>query len=461
MRAIASCSACVTQAPYLCLTATCVATYAQRNALLGGSQVAASPSPLARFALASTESRFSGSLANWTRRSSGQDCAPFCHASPSATTWSMSTSLAPPRTKATGCAVYGSSSRPDRTTQSPAYALWVRSRRRTRSRVSQPPTLDHPSPNRSRSYPVRGARPLTGRVSSASSAREGGGATVTVPPPSPACAHAKPAPSARTRMVRTARSTAEHSRNGPGQRSDQGRLTRCVYRYTRPRMAERVTLQTIADAVGVGKMTVSNAYSRPRHVSAELRQRIFKVAEELGYGGPDAAGRALARRRTGLVGVLLTSSPDEAFENLVALGFVSAIARALTPRALSLALLSGEQRDDLVPATDIAMDGLIVYSCLADDEASRTLMRRGLPMVLVDQPPRPGISSVNIEDEKGAALAAQHVVELGHREVGIVVPWLDAPDGVTGFDPGRLQPGKLRSRLEGWCGTLARAGVAY
>jgi len=208
-------------------------------------------------------------------------------------------------------------------------------------------------------------------------------------------------------------------------------------------------------------MTVSNAYSRPNHVSAELRERIFQVAEELGYAGPDAAGRALARRRTGLVGVLLTSSPDEAFENLVALGFVSAIARALTPRALSLALLSGEEQGDVVPATDIAMDGLIVYSCLAEDEASRTLMRRGLPMVLVDQPARDGISSVNIEDEQGAAQSARHVVELGHREVGIVVPWLDARRGVAGFDPGRLGPGKLRSRLEGWCGTLARAGVSY
>ncbi|HWM11992.1 MAG TPA: LacI family DNA-binding transcriptional regulator, partial [Solirubrobacteraceae bacterium] len=152
-------------------------------------------------------------------------------------------------------------------------------------------------------------------------------------------------------------------------------------------MAERVTMQTIADAVGVGKMSVSNAYSRPRHVSAALRERIFAVADELGYAGPDASGRALARRRTGLVGVLLTSSPDEAFENLVALGFVSAVARALTPRSLSLALLSGHEQDDLVPALDIAMDGLVVYSCLSDDdETRRTLMKRRLPMVLVDQP---------------------------------------------------------------------------
>jgi hypothetical protein len=63
-------------------------------------------------------------------------------------------------------------------------------------------------------------------------------------------------------------------------------------------------------------------------LSAELRERILQVADELGYAGPDAAGRALARRRTGLVGVLLTSAPDEAFENLVALRLVSAIARA-------------------------------------------------------------------------------------------------------------------------------------
>ena len=226
-------------------------------------------------------------------------------------------------------------------------------------------------------------------------------------------------------------------------------------------MPGRATLQTIADEVGVGKMTVSNAYSRPRHVSPELRERIFQVAEELGYSGPDAAGRALARQRTGLVGVLLTSSPDEAFENLVALGFVSAIARALTPRSLSLALLSGHEQAGLVPATDIAMDGLVVYSCLSDDETSRTLMKRRLPMVLVDQPARPGISSVNIEDEAGAAEAARHVVELGHREVAIVVPWVDAPQGVAGFATDGAPEGKLRARLRGWCRPLEDARVPH
>jgi DNA-binding LacI/PurR family transcriptional regulator len=221
----------------------------------------------------------------------------------------------------------------------------------------------------------------------------------------------------------------------------------------------RVTLQTIADEVGVGKMTVSNAYSRPRHVSPALRERIFRVADELGYAGPDAAGRALARRRTGLIGVLLTSAPEEAFDNLVALGFVSAIARALTPRALSLALLSPRSGDDLVPASDVPMDGLVVYACMSGDAAYRTLIKRRLPMVFVDQPARAGISAVNIDDEGGAEQAARHVVELGHRDVAIVVPWLDAPHGSTAVDPDALPAGKLAARLRGWCRALRAAGI--
>ncbi len=66
-------------------------------------------------------------------------------------------------------AVYGSRRIPLWIRQSsPAtYVFRVRSRARIRSRVSHPATLAHPSPNWSRLYPVFGARPLTGRASSA------------------------------------------------------------------------------------------------------------------------------------------------------------------------------------------------------------------------------------------------------------------------------------------------------
>ena len=54
----------------------------------------------------------------------------------------------------------------------------------------------------------------------------------------------------------------------------------------------RVTLQTIADLLGVSRMTVSNAFSHPDQLSSELRARILAAADELGYVGPDPVGRA-------------------------------------------------------------------------------------------------------------------------------------------------------------------------
>ena len=57
----------------------------------------------------------------------------------------------------------------------------------------------------------------------------------------------------------------------------------------------RVTLATVAEALGVSTMTVSDAYNRPEKLSAELRERILAKAEELGYAGPDALARSLRR----------------------------------------------------------------------------------------------------------------------------------------------------------------------
>ena len=58
-------------------------------------------------------------------------------------------------------------------------------------------------------------------------------------------------------------------------------------------MAGRITLQTLADALGVSRTTVSNAYNRPDQLAPELRAAILEKAAELGYAGPDPAARRL------------------------------------------------------------------------------------------------------------------------------------------------------------------------
>lgn len=214
-------------------------------------------------------------------------------------------------------------------------------------------------------------------------------------------------------------------------------------------MAARVTLQTIADRLGVSRMTVSNAFSRPDQLSADLRQRILDAADTLGYVGPDPAARALARGSTGAVGVLFTDELHYAFSDDVATTFLGAVTEELAPTGLALTMFTSVGTDDVVPARDVAVDGALVYACLPDSPALDWLRRRRIPLVLVDQPPGRGVPSVNIDDRGGARAGARHLLELGHRHIAIVSPEPTVQ--------ARAHP--VRQRMLGWLDELDAAGV--
>ncbi|MBB2948033.1 DNA-binding LacI/PurR family transcriptional regulator [Actinoplanes lutulentus] len=221
----------------------------------------------------------------------------------------------------------------------------------------------------------------------------------------------------------------------------------------------RVTLQTIADRVGVSRMTVSNAFSRPDQLSPALRERVLAAAQELGYAGPDPTARALAKGTTGAVGILLTDSLRYAFTDLVAGGFLAAIAEELAPTGLAITLLTSSGSGDVVPARDVAIDGAVVYSCDPTSPAVSWLRRRHLPMVFVDQDQVDDVSSVNIADREGARAAAQHLVDLGHRRFAIA---MNGENGRHGFiaDPSTLVEGHAsRQRRLGWFDVLEPAGL--
>jgi len=224
-------------------------------------------------------------------------------------------------------------------------------------------------------------------------------------------------------------------------------------------VAPRVTLQTIADQVGVSRMTVSNAFSRPDQLSPAMRKRILDAATELGYVGPDPAARALARGTAGAVGVLLTDSLRYAFSDEISTAFLGAIADELGPTGLALTLLTTPDRQDVIPARDVPLDGAFVYSCDPDSPGTAWLRRRRLPLVLVDQLPDGESPSVNVDDRAGARAAAQHLVDLGHRRVGILNSTTVGPAGLLA-DPRGARTGYVPGlRLLGWLDALDAAGI--
>ncbi len=223
----------------------------------------------------------------------------------------------------------------------------------------------------------------------------------------------------------------------------------------------RTTLQTIADEVGVSRMTVSNAFSRPDQLSADLRATILAAADRLGYAGPDPSGRALARGRTDVIGMVLTDSPRDAFTDDVAVGFVGSVAATLGDAGYSLVLLHSSPRPGSSAARDVAMDGAIVYSCSPRAEEIGALTERRLPVVTVETDAATATSAVaiSIDNAGGAAAAARHLVDLGHRDIALVVTSADATGDVPSDAMSSHASATIRGRLDGWRTGLDGVGI--
>ena len=200
-----------------------------------------------------------------------------------------------------------------------------------------------------------------------------------------------------------------------------------------------MTLKTIADTVGVSRTTVSNAYNRPDQLAPELRDRILGTARRLGYAGPDPAARRLRSGRRDTVGLLLTAGLSYAFTDPAAVLLLQGVARATEEAGLAMLVLP--ERGNGVQ--DAVVDAFCLYAMAADHPNVAAARERGVPLVVVDEPRLPGHAYVGIEDRLGARLAAEHLLELGHRRFVVV----------TGRAGGE--------RIEGYRAALAAAGADW
>jgi DNA-binding LacI/PurR family transcriptional regulator len=237
-----------------------------------------------------------------------------------------------------------------------------------------------------------------------------------------------------------------------------------------------VTLQTIADRLGVSRTTVSNAYGRPDQLNPALRRKILDAAAELGYCGPNPAARSLRRGKSDALGLMFTESLSYAVTDPVAVLFLRGIAEATDPAGTALLLLPflPGRSGAADPVRAAVVDGFIVYAVAEDDARLAAVLARRLPTVLVDQVPAAaggdavpgaaGAARVAIDDRAAGRLAADHLLALGHRRLGVVTFPL-ADDGFAGFaDPARQAAatyGLSRARLGGYADAVRAAGLPW
>jgi len=192
-----------------------------------------------------------------------------------------------------------------------------------------------------------------------------------------------------------------------------------------------MTVKTLAAAVGVSPATISNAYNRPDQLSAELRERILATAKELGYPGPDAAGRTLRMGRAEAVGVLLSERLSYAFSDPFAVEFLTGLSEVVEEHGISIVLMplsaptngSPPNADgrDLTAVRNANIDALAILSLPTDHPAAMVARARGIRLVTTDISGDPESSWVAIDDFAAGAMVGEHLAGLGHRDVAVLV----------------------------------------
>ena len=221
--------------------------------------------------------------------------------------------------------------------------------------------------------------------------------------------------------------------------------------------SDRPTLDTVAQAAGVSRMTVSNAYNRPDQLSASTREHVLQVAARLGYAGPDPAGRSLRRRRVDTIGVLLTERLPTAFTDPGLVSLMRGLSTELGAAGQAALLVPAEADRDGSLVRNALVDGFVVCSMGPTDPAVTSVVARRLPMVTVGTPHLRGVPWVGTDNTAAGALAGTHLAELGHRRLGIVaLPGREetSPDDVA--VPVRWGS---RDRVAGFTAAVVAAGV--
>ncbi|MEW5992199.1 MAG: LacI family DNA-binding transcriptional regulator [Chloroflexota bacterium] len=216
--------------------------------------------------------------------------------------------------------------------------------------------------------------------------------------------------------------------------------------------ARRSTIADVARAAGVSKAAVSFAFNTPERLSAETVTRIREIATTLEYR-PDPVARMLAQRRTWTIGILTPQGLDVIFTNPYFGEFSAGVATAAEAAGMAIQFIS-PLHGSLTRAVDRAsVDGIIAVGLGADHPEVGQIRRSGIPFVVVDSTALPDEPAIEVDDEGGARLAAEHLVALGHRD--FLVVGIEPPSAAAGIEPA----GVTDRRLRGYRAGLATGGL--
>ncbi len=206
----------------------------------------------------------------------------------------------------------------------------------------------------------------------------------------------------------------------------------------------------IAELAGVSPATVSRALRGLHHVNEKTRAKIVKAAQELDYPLRPEVAPPGEDGRTNTIGVIAPFLFRWYFAQALA-----GVEEALREAGMDLLLynfsqIDARQRIFLQRKMIDKVDGLIVISLPPTEDEFRRILNLGIPLSLL------GVTdsrcpSVSIDDVQGAEIATQHLVDMGHRDIALMI----------GQNDQKYDFKVSSQRKEGFLGVLKENGIEF
>jgi len=187
-------------------------------------------------------------------------------------------------------------------------------------------------------------------------------------------------------------------------------------------VARRVTITDVAKAANVHASTVSRVLNARAELSLlpETRERVIAAATRLGYR-PSALARGLRLRRTYTLGMLVPDITNPIFPPII-----KGVEGAAHARGYHLILCNTDdsfERESsyLRVLRESRVDGILIASSSTADSTIAELRREKFPFVLVNSASRASDDLAVVPDNRqGVSAALDHLIELGHRRIGLI-----------------------------------------
>lgn len=208
-------------------------------------------------------------------------------------------------------------------------------------------------------------------------------------------------------------------------------------------IGSRATLSEVAARANVSVSTVSKVLNGRSGVSSETRQRIEELLQDHRYNR-----RGGKQQPAPLLEVLCYEIDSPFASDLLA--NIDQVARR---RRIGMVLTGATERhlpepswvDDVLRRRPV---GIILVACVLPAKDKQRLRSRNIPLVMLDPAGNPGpdVPSIGSADWNGGYLATRHLIELGHRRIGIIT----GPQDMLAST----------ARLSGYRAALDSAGIA-